>query len=81
MLVGDEQAAPVLSYTCQHCRATLFCLLLLMQAVQRDFGVNAGEIRRVLGLWQVGGLHECEAAFSVPHVSTYREHHVDGAGR
>ena len=23
------------------------------QAVQRDFGVDAGEIRRVLGLWQV----------------------------
>ena len=25
-----------------------------LQAIQRDFGVTAGEIRRVLGLWQVG---------------------------
>lgn len=25
-----------------------------LQAIQRDFGINAGEIRRVLGLWQVG---------------------------
>lgn len=26
---------------------------LCVQAIQRDFGMDAGDIRRVLGLWQV----------------------------
>lgn len=38
------------------CLAVIVALNLIpcLQAIKRDFGVDAAQIRRVLGLWQVG---------------------------
>ena len=39
----------------QGAAAVASALLRMLQAIQRDFGVDAGEMRRVLGLWQEHG--------------------------